>query len=325
MKTKILKILKGTPEYVSGQELCTHLGVSRTAVWKVIRQLQEEGYEIEAKRNRGYRLRECGDVYTGAEIECLLNTRQAGRNLVFLEQVDSTNNEAKRQAEQGAPDGTLVVALEQSGGKGRRGRSWVSERGAGVWMSLMIRPDILPECASMLTLVAAMAVEAGIRQAAGIEGRIKWPNDVVLDGKKVCGILTEMSTEMESIHYVVVGIGINVGAREFPEEIRDVATSLCLYTGKDVRRAVLAAAVTDAWEIYYEKFLKTMDLSLLAEEYNRNLVNIGREVRVMAPEGAYSGISHGINDRGELLVETEGKIKNVISGEVSVRGIYGYV
>ena len=268
MKTEIIKLLKAAPDYVSGQELCETFGVSRTAVWKVIRQLQEDGYEIEAKRNRGYRLGDSGDVFTGAELRSLLNTRWVGHNLVFLEQVDSTNEEAKRQAEKGAPDGTLVAAAEQSAGKGRRGRTWISEKGTGVWMSLLLRPDFPPECASMLTLVAAMAVEKGISRVTGVDGQIKWPNDVVIEGKKVCGILTEMSTEMECIHYVVVGIGINVGTEEFPEEIRDLATSLYLSTQKKVKRAVLAAAVAEAWEFYYEQFLKSGDLRFLMENNN---------------------------------------------------------
>ena len=325
MKTEIIKLLKAAPDYVSGQELCETFGVSRTAVWKVIRQLQEDGYEIEAKRNRGYRLGDSGDVFTGAELRSLLNTRWVGHNLVFLEQVDSTNEEAKRQAEKGAPDGTLVAAAEQSAGKGRRGRTWISEKGTGVWMSLLLRPDFPPECASMLTLAAAMAVEKGISRVTGVDGQIKWPNDVVIEGKKVCGILTEMSTEMECIHYVVVGIGINVGTEEFPEEIRDLATSLYLSTQKKVKRAVLAAAVAEAWEFYYEQFLKSGDLRFLMEEYNERLVNRGREVKVLALDGGYMGISQGINEKGELLVETGGMVRTVISGEVSVRGIYGYV
>ena len=325
MKAEILKILKAEPGYVSGQELCDHLGVSRTAVWKVIRQLQEDGYEIEAVRSRGYHLKESGDVFTREELIGALSTEWVGKNLVFLDVVDSTNNKARRLAEQGAPDGTLVVAVEQSAGKGRRGRSWVSISGTGVWMSLLLRPDFMPESASMLTLVAAMAVESGIRQVTGLKGQIKWPNDVVLGGKKVCGILTEMSTEMESIHYVVIGIGINVGIREFPQEIRDVATSLALCTEKPVKRAELTAAVAKAWEYYYDKFLQRMDLSLLMEEYNEELVNRGRQVKVMTPGDSYAGVSRGINEKGELLVETEDGIHKVMSGEVSVRGIYGYV
>lgn len=325
MKTKILKILKNAEDYVSGQELCEYLGVSRTAVWKAIQQLEKEGHKIEAKRNRGYRLAEDKDVFGPTEIKSMLRTKRAGQNLVFLDLVDSTNNEARRQAEKGACDGTLVVALEQSAGKGRRGRSWVSAHGAGVWMSLLLRPDFMPEEASMLTLIAAMAVKEGIYQAAGLNGQIKWPNDVVLEGKKVCGILTEMSTEMECIRYVVIGIGINVNIREFPPELQQTATSLALCTEKKVSRAKLAAEVAEAWERYYDEFLKTLDLSLLMEEYNRELVNVGREVRVLGPREEYTGISRGINEKGELLVETDEGLRTVLSGEVSVRGIYGYV
>ena len=177
----------------------------------------------------------------------------------------------------------------------------------------------------MLTLIAAMAVREGIRQVAGLEGQIKWPNDVVLNGKKVCGILTEMSTEMEWIRYVVIGIGINVNMREFPEEIREIATSLALCADKTIRCAELIAAVAGAWEYYYKKFLKTKDLSLLMEEYNQMLVNVDREVKVLAPKGEYTGISRGINEKGELLVEANQELRTVLSGEVSVRGIYGYV
>lgn len=326
MKTEILRFLKGAQDYLSGQELCEQLGVSRTAVWKVIRQLQEEGYEIEAVRNRGYRLAESGDVFTEAELESVISTRVAGRNLVFLDMVDSTNTRAKQLAEAGAPDGTLVVAETQSSAKGRRGRSWMAPSGSGVWFSLLLRPKIAPEHASMLTLVAAMAVEKGIRDLAGIEGRIKWPNDIVIEGKKICGILTEMSADMDDVNHVVVGIGINANIREFPEELRDKATSLLLVSGQMVRRAALLNAVLLAWEEYYGKYLQTEDLSLLAAEYNTRLAGLGGMVRVLAPKREYTGISRGINHKGELLVEREdGTVTEVMSGEVSVRGIYGYV
>lgn len=326
MKTEILRFLKEAQDYLSGQELCEQLGVSRTAVWKVIRQLQEEGYEIEAVRNRGYRLADSGDVFTEAELESVISTRVAGRNLVFLDMVDSTNTRAKQLAEAGAPDGTLVVAETQSSAKGRRGRSWMAPSGSGVWFSLLLRPKIAPEHASMLTLVAAMAVEKGIRDLAGIEGRIKWPNDIVIEGKKICGILTEMSADMDDVNHVVVGIGINANIREFPKELRDKATSLLLVSGQMVRRAALLNAVLLAWEEYYGKYLQTEDLSLLAAEYNTRLAGLGGMVRVLAPKREYTGISRGINHKGELLVEREdGTVTEVMSGEVSVRGIYGYV
>lgn len=326
MKTEILKYLKEEQGYLSGQELCERLGVSRTAVWKVIRQLQEDGYEIEAVRNRGYRLIEGGDVFTETELKSVIDTRVAGQNLVFLDFVDSTNTRAKQLAESGSPDGTLVVAESQSAAKGRRGRSWMAPAGTGVWFSLLLRPQIEPEHASMLTLVAAMAVEKGIRVATGLEGRIKWPNDIVVDGKKVCGILTEMSADMDCVNHVVVGIGINANIREFPEELKDKATSLLLVSGQTVNRAELLNAVLQAWEEYYGKYLQTEDLSLLAEAYNALLAGLGGRVKVLAPKGEYTGISRGINRLGELLVEREdGTVTEVMSGEVSVRGIYGYV
>lgn len=326
MKTEILRCLREAEGYVSGQELCERLKVSRTAVWKVMQQLQAEGYEIEAVRNRGYRLKESGDAYSQAELQSIMSSKWAGKNLLFFEKVDSTNNMVRTLAEQGAPEGTLVVAANQTAGKGRRGRSWSAPEGTSIAMSILLRPEFPPERASMLTLVMAMAIARGIREVTGLDAGIKWPNDIVADGKKLCGILTEMSTEMEYIRYVVIGIGINVSMKEFPEELMQKATSLELCLGRPVKRAPLIDACMRAFEEYYEKYLQTLDLSLLQEEYNRELVNVGREVTVLAPAGDYTGVSHGINREGELVVELAGgEIRNVVSGEVSVRGVYGYV
>ncbi|MGL5435779.1 MAG: biotin--[acetyl-CoA-carboxylase] ligase [Lachnospiraceae bacterium] len=326
MKTQILTCLKQADGYLSGQDLCEQLGVSRTAVWKVMRQLQEEGYTIEAVRNRGYRLADSGDMYNEAELKSAVHTKKAGQSLFFFDEVDSTNNKAKQLAEQGVPDGTLVVAETQCAGKGRRGKQWVSSKGTGIWMSMVLRPEITPDRASMLTLVAALAVTDGIDAVTGLQSQIKWPNDIVIQGKKVCGILTEMSTEMEDINYVVVGIGINVNMREFPEDISAVATSLVIEGSPPVKRADLINAVMQAWERHYEMYLQTSDMTLLVQLYNNRLVNRERQVNVLAPDGAYSGVSHGIDAMGQLLVEKEDKtVVPVMSGEVSVRGIYGYV
>lgn len=326
MKAEIIRMLKERDGYVSGQELCDGLGVSRTAVWKVINQLKKEGYDIRAVRNRGYHLVESGDVMTEAEIRSCIKGSLIGNQVVYYEETDSTNTRAKHLAEEGAPEGTLVVAETQNAGKGRRGRSWSSPRGTGIWMSVVLRPDILPAQASMLTLVAALGVSEGIFRATGLKPEIKWPNDLVLSGKKICGILTEISTELETIQYVVTGMGINVNMEEFPEELSRTATSLYLESGQKQKRAPLMGAMALALEEYYREFLKAGDLSTVKDTYEKRLANLNRQVTVLAPGGEYRGICRGINGQGELLVEREdGILCRVLSGEVSVRGIYGYV
>ena len=326
MKTKILKVLRGTDGYISGQELCEQLGVSRTAVWKYMKQLKEEGYEIQAVQNKGYRLVEVPDVLGESEIKSRMNTRWAGREVYFYEEIDSTNTQAKRLAEEGAVSGTLVVSDCQTKGKGRRGRVWESPKGTALYMTLMIRPQIRPERASMLTLVIGLSVVQAIRNVLKVEVGIKWPNDVVLNKKKLVGILTEMNAQMDYIEYLVLGVGINANTKEFPPEIQDKATSLQIELGYPVNRAELVAETMKCFENYYEIFEKTQDLSGLMEAYQEVLVNYNQPVRVLEPGNEYSGIARGINELGELLVEREnGVVETVYAGEVSVRGLYSYV
>lgn len=325
MKSDILHILRERNDYVSGQELCSRFGVSRTAVWKAIRQLREEGYEIEAIPNRGYHITGYPDVVSAQEIESRLTTAWVGRQVVYEPVVDSTNNKAKRLAEEGAGHGTLVLADQQSQGKGRRGRSWSTPPGTAVAMTVIVRPGMRPEQASMLTLIMGLAVASACRSLFELDAQIKWPNDIVIGGKKLCGILTEMSAEMNEIHYLVIGTGINVNMEEFPMEIRDTATSLCLELGKKVRRADVIQRCLEYFEQYYDVFMETENLSRLQKLYNQLLVSRDRQVRVLTPGNEYQGISRGINDKGELLVEREdGKTEAVYAGVVSVRGIYGY-
>lgn len=326
MKEKLLRMLSEAEGYVSGQRLCEELNVSRTAVWKNINRLKEEGYVIEAVPNRGYCLKERPDVINAQEIKSRLHTKYWGQETVFFEEVDSTNNVAKKMAEEGAPHGRLVIAENQNAGKGRRGRTWSSPEGTGIWMTFILRPQISPQAASMLTLVAAMAVRKAIYLETGLETVIKWPNDIVAGGKKICGILTEMSAELEWINYVVVGVGINANIRKFPDEISDKATSLILETGRTVDRSRMVSAYGNAFEEYYNRFLETGNLALLKDEYNSSLANFHNQVRVLDTAGEFVGISKGINDAGELVVtDDEGTERIVRSGEVSVRGIYGYV
>ena len=295
-------------------------------MWKAINQLKEAGYEIEAQQNKGYRLMAAPDLMTEAEIKSLMHTDWVAKEVLYFDTIDSTNTKAQELAEKGYPSGTLVVADKQESGKGRRGRSWVSPSGTGIFMTLMIKPDINPNNASMLTLVAALAVAKAITSVTGEEALIKWPNDIVVNSKKVCGILTEMNAQFDYINHIVVGIGINVHNESFPEEISQMASSLMIEAGgKRFHRAQIIAETMSYFEQYYDTFLKTQDLSALVREYDKLLVNRNKSVRVLDPKEPFDGKAMGITPKGELIVDTWESRKLVSSGEVSVRGIYGYV
>jgi len=346
VKSRIITLLRQRGTYVSGQELCEKFGVSRTAVWKAVEQLKKDGYQIEAVKNRGYLLKEDATrVFGRTEIESRIKTQWIGHDLYYYDSTSSTNVQAKKLAEEGAPDGSVIVADQQSAGRGRRGRAWASPAGMNLYFTVLLRPTIAPDKASMLTLVMALAVAIAIRRTLGDDAGmarhdgeaaksatapavgIKWPNDIVMDGRKACGILTELSLSVEqgSIDYLVIGVGINVGRQEFPEELQGHAIALEEISGH-VSRSELLNAVLSAFEGYYAAFLASQDLSCLKKEYDALLVNAGRQVRVLDPKGEFEGIARGICDTGELIVETQdGEKKNVYAGEVSVRGIYGYV
>lgn len=326
MKAEILKMLRESDEFVSGQQICDKFGVSRTAVWKSIRQLKEEGYEVEAVRNRGYRLLGEQDVLSEEEIRSRMKTEWAGSHIVYYESTDSTNIRAKQLGDNGACHGTLVVSSCQTAGRGRRGKVWESPDTGNIYMTILLRPKFAPAKAPMLTLVMAYSVVLALRECIGLDVQIKWPNDIVLNGKKIVGILTEMNSEIDYIHYVVIGTGINANLEVFPEEIRGTASSLLLESGHAVQRSSLVASVMKHFERTYEIFEKTEDLSGIREEYNRMLVNCGREVRILEQKETWEATALGINDSGELIVrKADGTEKEVFAGEVSVRGIYGYV
>lgn len=325
MKEKILAALRSADGYVSGQELCEMLGVSRTAVWKAINSLKEAGYEIEAVTNKGYHIVSAPDVINADELQSVRKTQWVGNEIYYYDVTDSTNIRAKELGDADHPHGTLVVADRQEAGRGRRGRSWETPAGTSIAMSILIKPDINPNHASMLTLVAAMAVAKAIDKVTGEKALIKWPNDIVMGNKKICGILTEMSAQFDYINHIVIGIGINVQNETFPEEIQDMATSILLETGQRVRRADLIEQIMESFEHYYAIFLETEDLEGMVKEYNSLLVNMGRTVRVLDPKEPFEGKAMGITKRGELMVDTWESRKMVSSGEVSVRGLYGYV
>ena len=325
MKAEILATLRETDGYVSGQELCERFGVSRTAVWKAINRLKSEGYEIQAVQNRGYRIISTPDILSENELKSILKTSWLGSTIYYEPVMESTNTKAMQLAEEGAPHGSLIVTDRQKNGRGRRGRKWETPPGSAIAMSFLLRPELRPENASMLTLVTAMAVVRGIEDICDLKVGIKWPNDIIVGNKKVCGILTEMSAQIDYINHIVIGIGINVQVEEFPEEIQDMATSLVKEAGKQINRAALIERICEYFEAYYERFIQTEDLSAIASEYNAHLINLNQSVKVLDPKNPYEGKARGITPRGELVVDTWKSRKLVSSGEVSVRGVYGYV
>ena len=265
-----------------------------------------------------------GSIYNETTIADQIHTKWAGKTVHFARETDSTNLWIKRLAKEGAPEGTLALAEFQSAGRGRLGRSWEVPEGTSVMMSILLRPKFEPQYAPMLTLVMGMAVAKAVK-TLGFDVSIKWPNDVVVSHKKICGILTEMGVLDGKIDYAVIGVGINVNIREFPDEMADKATSLYLESGREFDRSQIPGLVMEAFEEYYEKFAATCDLSGLKEEYESILANYNQPVRVLAKE-PYEGVARGITDGGELLVEkTDGTIVAVSAGEVSVRGLYSYV
>lgn len=270
--------------------------------------------------------------------DAVTGTVWAGKEFYFYKTTDSTNMRAKQAAGQNASHGALFVADEQTLGRGRRGRAWQSPAGKNIYYTLLLRPELPADRASMLTLVMALSVAEGIGHilsgmntgGGDISCRpgIKWPNDIVIDGRKVCGILTEMipGRKLNTIQYVVIGAGINVAKQEFPEELMGKAVSLEEICGFFVSRRELLSDIMQSFENNYAVFMKCRDLAQLRERYNAFLVNRDRRVRVLDPKGEFEGVARGITDAGELLVETEDKsVRKVYAGEVSVRGIYGYV
>ena len=327
MKGKILKLLKDSGDnFVSGQRISEELGVSRAAIWKYINTIKEDGYKIEAISRRGYRIISSPDILTFEEIKKFLSTEYIGRNIIYYDSIGSTNSKAKELAELGKEHGTVVISEEQTAGRGRLGRSWVSPKYKGIWMSMILRPNIITENISQITLLGAAAVQKAIMKM-GINTKIKWPNDIVLNGRKICGILTEMSGEVDHINYLVMGIGINVNFEEedFPEELKDIATSLTLESGKYIDRKILISNVLNTFEVLYNDFVKNGDIAETIDICRKNSILIGKEIQLVNRGKVTTAKAIDISDQGELVIENcHGSIENIVSGEVSIKGVYGY-
>ena len=327
---KILKLLKrAEDQYVSGEELSSILGMSRTAIWKRIDSIKEEGFDIEAVTKKGYRLIKgesgltidtpYGELAVLSEVTGSL----IGQNLKFYQEIDSTNKALKKMAAQNAPEGTVILADIQSAGRGRRGRAWMSAPKLGIWMSILLRPNLHPSSVQTLTLAASVAVMKALEQL-GIGGMgIKWPNDILINGKKVCGILTELSAEAERVDWVILGIGLNVNHSEsdFQHDIASVATSLRLNVNKNTEldRSVIAARMIDELENVYRGFIEKGS-SWIVEEWKKRNITLGNRVNIISQQGNFSAEVLDITAEGKLIIKDEhGKVHEMLSGEISLR------
>lgn len=320
-RERVAKALLQAEGFLSGQQLSEELNITRAAVNKHIQSLREEGWEITSVPNRGYRLEARPRGLSAPVILAELHTSEIGQNLRILDEVDSTNRAAKEWARQGAPHGSAVLAKRQSAGRGRRGRSWASSEG-GLYCSIVLRPHLATEKVPRLTLCAALAVREAIERTTGLQPGIKWPNDLLLGGKKLCGILTELSADAERLEFAVLGIGINVAHTDFPPEVRPLATSLA-DEGAAVERSELAAALFDA----LEPLLLQMELggfSEIMEQYESRSLTLGKRVRILGVDGTEEGVAEAFDDLGMILLrKDDGSLLRIASGDVSLRPVEG--
>ncbi len=319
----ILEILKYLieKEYVSGEVLAQRLGVSRVAVWKQIQKLKDLGYKIISEQNLGYCLISRPDLLLPQEIQRGLNTSYIGKKIFYFPELESTNVIAKEKAllyrTEEIDEGAIVIAEKQNAGKGRLGRKWFSPAG-GIWFSIILYPQLLPSYIPRITLITAVAAVKAVKICTRIEPKIKWPNDILINEKKVCGISTEMSAELDTINWIVVGIGINVNIdhKKFPEDIQENTISLKEVTGREISRVKLAQAFLREFEKYYES-LKRRESSSALSEWKSCSYTLGKKIRVDMGERIIAGEAVDINEKGALILKNEnGELVEIISGTI---------
>jgi len=346
MKYEILDFLKkAAPGYVTGAEIGERAGVSRAAIWKHIAELRQEGYRIEASTRKGYRLIDCADIFNEYEIADGLGTLVVGKKVLYFDTLASTSQYAAKLAAEGCESGLTVVAGSQTHGRGRLGRSWESPAEKGIYLSVVLRPSMAPADAQIFTLAAAAAAVKAIYASTGIRTGIKWPNDIVYDGKKVCGILLEMNSEADMVNYIILGIGINFSQedRDFPEELHDRAVSIMsVYEAekksafrscdtmrdpdeKRPSRLGLTRALLRELDAVLQDIMNGKRDSIL-DTWKEYSVTLGRQIRFTIRDNELTGTAVDIAHDGRLLVDSsDGIRRELVSGEISVRGIYGYV
>lgn len=325
MRDKIIEVILGSgSDFVSGEELSKKLGISRTAIWKHINILREEGYNIESVNKKGYRLiGSPKDLLNPQNIYHNLKTEFIGKNIIHLESVDSTNDYLKKIGND-VQDGTVVISEEQTKGKGRLGRNWQSKSKEGIWMSIILKPDIIPYKAPFITLIAGAAIVKALNNLQ-VPANIKWPNDIIINNKKVSGILTELSAEIERINYVVVGIGMNVKSLDFDKELEEKATSL-YKENYHLSRVEIVSQVLYEFENLYNDYIKNdykEEILKICKEYSAIL---NKDVYIIKDDEKELVKCIDISDNGNLIVmDDKDNIQEILSGEVSIRGVKGYV
>ncbi len=325
MKNKVLEYLKKSNDYVSGENISNKLNVSRTAIWKNINKLKEEGYNIESSSKKGYKLIESPDILTQGEIKPFLTTSYIGNSILYYETLESTNQEIRSLAGNGEKEGLVLIADYQTKGKGRLQRPWVGSSGESIAMSILIRPDIPPYMAPSITQVVALSVCKALRNVSGLDFKIKWPNDIIINGKKVCGILTEMDGEIDCLNYIIVGIGINVNQESMPSDISHKATSLKIELNKNIQRKDIVINILNEFEKGYEIF-KSHGIKPFINELKNYSALINKSVVISNPFKSFNAKVVDIDNEGYLIVENEnGERESVVGGDISIRGESSYL
>ncbi|APO46510.1 biotin--[acetyl-CoA-carboxylase] ligase [Paenibacillus xylanexedens] len=312
-------LLNAEGRFVSGEEISRNLSISRTAVWKHVNKLRDMGYEFEAVSRKGYRLVTKPDSIDATGLQLALDTTVFGRKAVLLTSTLSTQGDVLKLAEQGQAEGAVVIAEEQTGGRGRFGRQWFSPPGKGIWMSVLLRPDLPLQHTPQLTLLTGVAVCRAVRACSGADAGIKWPNDVLIDGRKVCGILLESTVEDHEVRYCIAGIGVDVNfdPEDYPEDLTTIATSLKMETGQSVDRTKLTAAILTELEQLYFLYQKE-GFGVISALWEALSVSMNREITVTNPHGVIEGKAIGLDPSGALIVEKhDGELTLIISGEIS--------
>lgn len=312
-------LLNAEGRFVSGEEISRNLSISRTAVWKHVNKLRDMGYEFEAVSRKGYRLVTKPDSIDATALQLALNTTVFGRKAVLLTSTLSTQGDVLKLAEKGQAEGAVVIAEEQTGGRGRFGRQWFSPPGKGIWMSVLLRPDLPLQHTPQLTLLTGVAVCRAVRACSGADAGIKWPNDLLIDGRKVCGILLESTVEDHEVRYCIAGIGVDVNfdPEDYPEDLTTIATSLKMETGQSIDRTKLTAAIlTELEQLYY--LYQKEGFGVISALWEALSVSMNREITVTNPHGVIEGKAIGLDPSGALIVEKhDGEHTLIISGEIS--------